>query len=295
MVGREANKVPSGDTGESQSQASHLETKPRAGGVAQRLPGPEGRRRGRRRGLGHEPQRAEGGRAGKSGSLSPRSLAARLATSPRAPTLLPRRGADAARTTSPRKPRGRRGAEPGAIPRDPARWEAPRRTQRPEGGERAGGRGEGGGGADVGQSPACQGGGRPGWRHWEAGSAACTAPAARSRLGGRRTAGSAHGPSVPSSAARSTRTHTEAGRPERRGHCPGAGPRPRSSERGGCLGFNGCSEGQRLGVEAAAAQEGARASLLWGWPRPPRRAPWGPADPGRRGPLARRPRVPAMN
>lgn len=167
MVGREANKVPSGDTGESQSPASHLETKPRAGGVAQRLPGPEGRRRGRRRGLGHEPQRAEGGRAGKSGSLSPRSLAARLATSPRAPTLLSRRGADAARTTSPRKPRGRRGAEPGAIPRDPARWEAPRRTQRPEGGERAGGRGEGGGGADVGQSPACQGGGRPGWRHWE--------------------------------------------------------------------------------------------------------------------------------
>ena len=41
-----------------------------------------------------------------------------LGTSPRS-----RRGPDAAQTTSPRKPRGRRGAGPGAIPRDPARWD----------------------------------------------------------------------------------------------------------------------------------------------------------------------------
>lgn len=246
-----------------------------------------------RTGAGAAARRSRAG--GKGRPLSPPALAARLATKPRAPTLLSRRGADAARTTSPRKPRGRRGAEPGAIPRDPARWEAPRRTQRPEGGERTGGRGEGGGGADVGRSPACQGGGRPGWRHWERAQRL----ARRLRLGPGSAGGARQaqrrGPSAPSSAARSTRTYTAAGRPERRDYCPGAGPRPRSSERGGCLGFNGCSEGQRLGVEAAAAQEGARASLLWGWPRPPRRAPWGPADPGRRGPLARRPRVPAMN
>lgn len=56
MVGREANKVPSGDTGESQSQASHLETtKPRPAGSrsASRVPrggagaGGEGWGRGR--------------------------------------------------------------------------------------------------------------------------------------------------------------------------------------------------------------------------------------------------------
>lgn len=295
MVGREANKKCHLGTLANRS-LKPATWKQRNGGQAgsrsaSRVPRGGAGAGGEDRGTSRDAPEA-GGRAGKSGSLSPQPLAARLATSPRAPSLLSRRGAGAARTTSPRKPRGRRGAGPGAIPRDPARWEAPRRTQRPEGGERAGGRGEGGGGADVGQSPACQGGGRPGWRHWERAQRL----ARRLRLGPGSAGGARQaqrgGPSVRSSAARGARTRTAAGRPERRGHCPGAGPRPRSSERGGCLGFNGCSEGQRLGVEAAAAQAGARASLLWGRPRPPRRAPWGPAD---RGPLARRPRVPAMN
>lgn len=148
--------------------------------------------------VGRELGRAGGRRAERSSALVPRP---QLRTGPRWPharSPWSTRGADAARTTSPRKPRGRRGAEPGAIPRDPARWEAPLRTQwlrqrRPEGGERAGGRG--GGGADVGWSAACQGGGWPGRRlaALGAGFAAGTALAARSRLGERRTEVAARG------------------------------------------------------------------------------------------------------
>lgn len=133
------------------------------------------------------------------------------------------------------------------------------RQQRPEGGERAGGRG--GGGADVGWSAACQGGGWPGRRlaALGAGFAAGTALAARSRLGERRTEGLARG-----SGWRSTRRAD----PRRRAALPSAGPLPGGRPSAAALGarrlpgFNGCSAGQCLEVEAAAAQEGAGASLL---------------------------------
>lgn len=290
--------MPSGDTGESQrllEPATWKQTKTQAGGLAQRVPGPEGQRTGPGRGPGQGPRRRRAG--GKAQLPQPRGPAARPAPSPRAPpppTPRSRRDAGAARTTSPRKPRGRRGAGPGAIPRDPARWEAPRRTQRPEGGERrAGGAGRGRG--RRGPEPCVPWRGPAGLAAGGAGNGlrglhgACGSVPARRAARGRLSAG------FPGRRAAQHAARGPAARPERCGHCPGAGPRPRSAERGGRLGFNGCSAGQRLGVEAAAAQEGARASLPRGRPRPPRRAPWGPADPGRRGPLARRPRVPAMN
>lgn len=281
------------DTGESQSllqSAPGKQTKTQGWGGRSQPPGPEAPgHRGRSRAHGE-------GCVGCEIVPRPRRLDLGRAPPPRGPGRGgPRRGADYKSQEAQRRAR----AEPGAIPRDPARREAPRRTQRrrPEGGERAGGRGAGGGGADVGRSPACRGGGRPGRRRAAlgAGSAACAAPAARSRLGWRRTAGAARGPR------RAGQRSTQSADP-RRGRAPRAarplpGGRPLAPALGArrLPGFNGCSAGQRLGVEGAEAQEGARASLLRGRPRLPRRAPWGPADPGRRGPLARRLRVPAMN
>lgn len=89
-----------------------------------------------------------------------------------------------------------RGAGFGAIPRDPARWEAPRRTQwRLEGGERGRGRGR------RGPEPCVPGRGLAGQRRAALGavSAAGKAPTARSRLGGRRR--EAEGPGARGSAA----------------------------------------------------------------------------------------------
>lgn len=197
MVGREANKVPSGDTGESQSQASHLETtKPRAGGVAQRLPGPEGRRRGRRRGLGHEPQRAGGGRAG--GRESP-------APSVPGPWLRAWRRARAPPHRCPGGEPTRRGLQVPGSPeagagRSLAQFPGIRRAGKRRGGRsgrRAGSAREAGRGRRRGRrgpESCVPGRGPAGLAALGAGSAACTAPAARSRLGGRRTAGSAQGP-----------------------------------------------------------------------------------------------------
>lgn len=171
-----------------------------AGGLAHRLPGTAAGQRRDQRSARTGSRARHGSAGGRAPLLGPRAPTPRLprAASAPLPAVPAERRRGAPRTTSPRKPRGRRGAEPGAIPRDPARWEAPRRTQqrRRAASERAGGRGAGGGGADVGLSPACQGGGWPGRRRAALGegSAACTAPAARSRLGGRRTAGSARGP-----------------------------------------------------------------------------------------------------
>lgn len=154
-----------------------------------------------------------------------------------------------------------RGAGSGAIPRDPARWEAPRRTQRrPEGGERGRGRGR------RGPEPCVPGRGLAGQRRAALGavSAAGKAPTARSRLGGRRRA--AEGPGARGSAAlTSERTQPQPCAPERSGHCPGASAPALAAPC--CLRFNGCSAGRRVGVRAAAAREGARASLLRGRPR----------------------------
>lgn len=154
-----------------------------------------------------------------------------------------------------------RGAGSGAIPRDPARWEAPRRTQRrPEGGERGRGRGR------RGPEPCVPGRGLAGQRRAALGavSAAGKAPTARSRLGGRRKA--AEGPGARGSTAlTSARTQPQQCAPEQSGHCPGASAPALAARR--CLRFNGCSAGRRVGVQAAAAREGARASLLRGRPR----------------------------
>lgn len=144
-----------------------------------------------------------------------------------------------------------RGAGSGAIPRDPARWEAPRRTQwRPEGGERGRGRGR------RGPGPCVPGRGLAGQRRAALGavSAAGKAPTARSRLGGRRRA--AEGPGARDSAAlTSARTQPQPCAPEQSGHCPGASAPALAAPR--CLRFNGCSAGRRVGLQAAAAREGA--------------------------------------
>lgn len=102
-----------------------------SGGRGRAVP-PESRGAGSRR-AGRDPQSGLGGSraAPQVGGLkgpAPSVPGPQLRTGPRrphAPSPRSPRGADAARTTSPRKPRERRGAGPGAIPRDPARWEAP--------------------------------------------------------------------------------------------------------------------------------------------------------------------------
>lgn len=280
-------------------RASHLETNKNAGGRARAArPGSGGAARGpgERAGAGAAP---EAGRRESPAPSAPRPRRAPGAEPARPPTLRSRRDAGAAR-------RGLQvpGSPAAGAGRGLAQFPGIRRAGKRRGGRsgrraasaRAGGARAEAGPTWAGALRAGEGAGRAG-----GGRRRERAPrlARRLRLGPGSAGGARQAQrgvlGAPSGAARSTRTRGAAGRPERCGHCPGAGPRPRSAERGGCLGFNGCSAGQRLGVEAAAAQEGARASLPRGRPRPPRRAPWGPADPGRRGPLARRPRVPAMN
>lgn len=120
-----------------------------------------------------------------------------------------------------------RGAGSGAIPRDPARWEAPH-------GGRSGGRraaSAGGGGADVGQSPACQGGGWPG----SGGRRSERSPrlARRPQLG----LGSADGAGQLRAPERAVARHSQARGPSRSGAprsraATARGPRPRRSQRG---------------------------------------------------------------
>lgn len=97
------------------------------------------------------------------------------------------------------------------------------------------------GGAEAGPTwagalRAREGAGRAGgWRHWELASRLVR----RLRLGPGSASGARRarrgGSGAPGGAARSSQTHAEARRSHLRGRCPGAGPRPRHSERGGCL------------------------------------------------------------
>jgi hypothetical protein len=221
-------------------QAGRLETNKSAGGLPRCLPG-GGSRVARDSSVspgGPKLQRAAPGSQGELalGCSPAGTRCARLLTrsAPRA------RGSslsdDAARTTSPRKPRGSAGR---GLAQFPGIRRAGKRRGGRSGGWRAASARAGGARARVqaqaGAGPTWAGALRAREGAGRAGDGRLSERALRLAQRLRLSPGSAGGArrarrggsGAPGGAARSARTHAAPGRPERRGHCPGPDPRPR--------------------------------------------------------------------
>lgn len=154
--------------------------------------------RARSRAASQVPRLGESG-AGRGQQRGRAGPTAQESEGPLVPRLVPRPAARVPRSPQARTPtradyksqeaQRQRGAGPGAIPRDPARWEALRTTQRrrPEGGERAGGRGRGRRGPEPcvpGRGPAGQAAGGARSRRRGLHGAGGSVPARRAAHGG---------------------------------------------------------------------------------------------------------------